>query len=227
MKRIVLFILSTAIASLPVLADVCKTETWAVYDGLADCTIGNNTLSGFGYVNDALMPFDPSMITASPYGIGLVFTLTGYTLGVPTKTRAIEIKFTATAPGGTTPYKTEILDFSDRDIKTGMLLDVSTTPGGVATISDSTASLSITESSLATKLTDSKSFSPQVNSVSIDDTVKLETGMMGSAQITKYRVFVTTPEPNELILCGIGLLAMVAFSYLTRQRFERDTSGRR
>jgi hypothetical protein len=213
----IFLVIGVAILSSPGFAGPCTTATWDVYQGLADCTIGNNTLSNFDYVNDALRPLDPKkMITAKPDLVGLDFTLTGFSLGEALKNRTIEIKFKIAAAAGAT-YSSELIDMSDRDLKTGMLLDVSTTGAGVATISH--AGLSITQSSIMTKLTDTKSF-PAVNSVDVDDKLELAIGMNGSAQIFAYKILVV-PEPSALLLLGTALAALCALANLHVRFDER------
>jgi hypothetical protein len=67
-------------------------------------------------------------------------------------------------------------------------------------------------------LTDAKTFSPATDTVNVDDVLKLETGMMGSSQILKYKAFVTTPEPHQLVLGAIGLLSLVGIHWRRQKR---------
>jgi len=216
----VLLVVALVILSSPGLAGPCTTATWDVYQGLADCTIGNSKLSNFDYVDDPLRAYDPKMITAKPDPnlVGLDFTLTNFSLAEALKTRTIEIKFKITESPGSA-YSNELIDMSDFDPKTGDLLDVVTTPGGVATIKDDPLKITKSSDATTTKLSDSRFFFLAVNSIDVDDSLKLEIGMMGSAQIISYKILVTpAPEPSALLLLATALAALGALTIIPAHR---------
>jgi hypothetical protein len=174
----------------------CAPGTWADYVALTDCTIGIFTLNNFTYTDTNTVLADTN-IKVTPFGLGLQFDITGYSVSGVGASKSVTLGW-AIGSGGVQLISAEHLSMTAE--RTGSGIDQVVDPLPISTYLDSGT----------TRLSDTKTFSPQVLTVSMSDQLKLDTGLAnaGTAALTGFVVSFDVPEPAAWTLLPFGLMAL-------------------